>query len=270
MMMTVWRKPLRSIVIAVALLLSTAGNVQAQLRHEIVLVPFDTATVPGKYGTTWSSEIWVHNSRDQPVNLIPECSGFDDCTRRIDIQPRQTRLVDAFPLAQSHPVGIFLFVPKDRVGHVHFHQRVRNLSGTFASEGTEIPVVPTSEFRSGVTNLLNVPIDTRYRLLLRVYFDTILSVPFFSATVLVRVYSMEGDQGRLAEQEFRFSHDTVTDGGLRIDAPMVDCSAVLARVRDLASLVRVEIIPKTSRSKYWPLLSVTSNETHQVTIITAQ
>ena len=203
--------PVFRFAFALALFASTSQSANcAEPVFEQVLVPFDTAVFPGQFGALWSAELWVRNDGEQPVNLFPEKCSFigleAPCTTRIDIPARSTTLVDVLKRASPSMPGIFLYVPQDRVADLQFNLRIQDLSKLSQSAGTEIQVVRQRDYRTGRTNLLNVPLREGFRPTLRVY------SPYLGpqSQFIVRVYRDPGDDLLL---ERTYTESLPTDAG---------------------------------------------------------
>jgi len=237
---------------------------------EQVLVPFDTATIPGQFGTRWSAELWVRNDAERPVNLFPERCSFigleGPCPKRIDVPGNTTTLLDvlAFTYGDRAP-GVLLYIPQDRIGDIYFNLRIRDLSKQLESAGTEVPIVREAELRTGRTTLLNVPLKAGSRANLRVY-----SPDLFGARFVVRVYRQSTDE-LLVDRAF--SEGFPTDPPFPPLVPATfDFSAALHDAGFAGGGgVRVVIEPiRPGGTRFWPLLGITDNVTQEVTFITPQ
>lgn len=236
---------------------------------EQVLVPFDTATIPGQFGTRWSAELWVRNDAEQPVNLFPERCSFigreGPCRRRIDVPGNTTALLDVMEMTSDRWPGVLLYIPQDRIGDVYFNLRIRDLSKQLESAGTEVPIVREAELRTGRTALLNVTLEAGFRANLRVY-----SPDLFGAQFVVRVYRQSTDE-LLVDRAF--SEMLPTDAPF---PPLVPATFDLSAALDEAALAggdRVRVsIERTwpAGARFWPLLGITNNLTQEVRFVTPQ
>jgi hypothetical protein len=237
---------------------------------ERFLVPIHLAApAPGAFGSVWLTELRILNvgatmafvenlGYDSPVgfgrqHLVPgvETSG---------------RLLNSGGDNVSNP-GSFLLVRRVFIPQLRFQARVRDISRESDGWGTWIPVVHESEARTDAVHLLDVPIDLRYRQMLRVY--SFVHIP--GATVRVRVFATREDpfaepdaDALIAEVRMPLSGNPV--GGLEPAYGEIWNLSDLPGVAG-ATRVRVSVEPEGSFA-IWAMVSVTNNVTQQVTMIT--
>jgi hypothetical protein len=237
--------------------------------YEQVLVPFDTMEMPGQHGSVWFAELWVRNDSAEPVNLFPEhCFWIGSevpCGHRIDVPAETSMLVDALQYDSASRPGVLLYVPESNVGDIHFNLRVGDASRRSENAGTEIPIVREGSLLSGTATMLNVPISEGFRARLRVYV-----VDDAGAAFVVRVFR-EGTNELLASDAYsvRFPTDPPFPPST---PPTFDLTRALSGIRPAdASRVRITIERTSPQGlPFWPLLSVTSDITQQITVITPQ
>lgn len=216
---------------------------------ERMLLPVFTEQVPGAFGSLWRSELWVYND-----NLESAGVGLVG-----DVPAKST----SGPVLGQRPTGatpgaVMTALPHLAAG-LSFNLRVRDLSRSAESFGTEIPVVRESEFFTSKVTLLNVPTDSRFRPMLRVYqFLGFLQPP---ATVRVRFYRTGQTPDLLLEQL------TLSLEGSGALAYAQLSSLPLDSISDPTVRVEIESI---GSMRFWAFVSITNNETQHVTIITPQ
>jgi len=118
---------------------------------ERVLVPV-YAFGPGAFGSNWTTEVMLLNNTQfaaEPYRLLPA-----------RIAAQSTISLD---FGASRPGGVLFFPPRESSSELSFGSLVRDTSRQVEDWGTEVPVVRENEFRNGKLNLLNVPIDPRFR-----------------------------------------------------------------------------------------------------------
>lgn len=267
----------RLLPVVVLLLLARSGALAAAenlsaasepARFEQILVPFDTGEYVGSI--IWRAELWVRNDSSEVANLFPETCHFlgrpFPCDRRIEVASKSTVLLDVLASTPLLSPGALLYVPEGEVSNLHFNLRVRAQSSS--SAGTEIPIVRSKDYRTGRSNLLNVPIDSRFRRTLRAYLPNLVWGRF--TVRIFRTSVQASGESLVAERSFDVSFPT--DPPLPLLVPgMVDLSGVFNEITGAdGDTVRVEIEPSLPvGARYWPLLTITNNATREITVVTA-
>jgi hypothetical protein len=253
---------------------------------EMVLVPvyLDQAR-PGALGSLWRSELVIRNEGTVPVDVFQtECAQFCTCN------PRPATCAGGQPLAPgtlfsslnsvlvsdsfspANP-GIFLFLRKPGASNVPINLRVRDLSRSSESVGTEIPVVRQCDMLTTTAHLLNIPTDARFRQHLRIYG---MSSPTGGADVRVRISALDS-LTILAEQTFSLRpaerQPSIPTGPAFISFPAYgEISALTSTFPQIqgSTRVRIDVEPMTPGLIFWTFVSVTNNETQQITTVTPQ
>lgn len=130
----------------------------------------------GANGSQWISEAVVSNPKPwyvETVNTlgpIRQCFVYP-CDERLDPQ-------SVARYGQGFPQGAVLHVPRNESPTLSFALRVRDTSQQAQGFGTQVPVVREQDFVHGEpVSLLNVPLDARYRVKLRMYaLDPVLGI----------------------------------------------------------------------------------------------
>jgi hypothetical protein len=243
------------------------------------LVPITSRNQPGAHGSLWSSELVLHNR--SAVGLWLEtvrCSPSTACPPpAIYVEPGQTRVVTELDSGVSE--GRFLSVPRPLSTHVDFQLRARDLSRENEGWGAEVPVVPQDAFRapdgSGADfeiRLLNIPVDPRYRVTLRVYSEQ--TDPTFGFNVELRTHAQS--DGRLLEM--RLIHlppmaamlaQTGVPAYAQLD-PFTEVVRASGEERVVLKLVPQSLIFVTPPTypPIWAFASITNNVTQEVTVVT--
>jgi hypothetical protein len=260
---------MRAVAIAIAAILLSTRLVQAQeIRredYEAVLAPvLVQGTVAGGVRSTWITEAFVRN--DAPVAVgfgvgKPECRIGCSEGPITKIPPHATmELTGESPLVSN----VVFYVEKNHADELDFSLHVRDTSRTAFTWGTELPLVRESDFRDGRVVLLNVPRDPRYRLTLRIY-----SLTQQSQSVHVTV-------SPLLDNDVAYSSDVLLKPwlGEPDDFPRFAAYAQVDHFQALlpitaASPLRVEV-EGASSAPIWAFVSITNNETQQVTTVTPQ
>ncbi|HYR28357.1 MAG TPA: hypothetical protein VEU30_07825, partial [Thermoanaerobaculia bacterium] len=142
-----------------------------------------------------------------------------------------------------------------------FQLRIADTSRLALTAGTQIPVVRDSELLTGTARLLAIPADPRFRLTFRLY-----ELDLTASEFAVRVY--EQGTGTLLDERV-----------LTLAAPHPEriprFEPAYAEIPDFGSLaasgrLQVEIEPLTEGAKFWAFVSITNNETQQITLVTPE
>lgn len=241
------------IVLAVAL----PGAGETDSRYTPILLPIYVFAVPGAYGTSWSTAAsWYYNPLDRNISITPiVMSGYS-------LMPGTGPL--HAPIGTAGSPGTFVGVERDAADSVQFELRLRN---TAAQDwGTKIPVVREREFGARRV-LMGVPAAGPFRSALRVY-----GLPFerdgalqLEETVDVRIYDM--GRGTL-----------LTTRELRLTGRHVPYAHVLSLADDFPEIVPsgnsapplVVEVKSRGEMKIWAFITVTSNSTQHVTVISPE
>jgi len=241
-----------SAAIALALVAVIAPRAKAQSPEEFrrLLVPVSVSGVTGAYGSVWSTELWYRNNGNRPVAIHP--LGVSDAVPSIK---RTVRL--PIPIFPAHDPGGILFVRRDGSESVQFDLRLYNRAEPSATWGTKLPVVWEDEFVTGV-NLINVPTGNDFRAALRIY-----AFPERwpdGQAARVRIYSH--NERLLAEAA------VVLQRSPRYGA-VLSLTDAFPEIRQV-DRVRVEVESPDGAAKLWAFISVTSNRTQFVSIVTPE
>jgi hypothetical protein len=211
---------------------------------ERVLIPI-LYNGPGAFGSQWRSETKLEQ-RTLPVDW------FHDFERAACDGPCSTLPALSLSDFRDHPAGLIVTVPREK--EMVFSLRIRDVSRTGSSYGTEVPIAREEDFQQDLA-FANVPFDPRYRLMLR-------------------LYSMSGVSDFV---------QVVTDPNPRSVRLIGPCAAepcasaqpAFAAV-DLTALFpafanqqprTVRVFTGLGLERYWGFITVTNNETQQVTVI---
>jgi hypothetical protein len=255
--------------VAVALCIC-AATARATDFAKVLLPVVIQSPVAGAYHSLWATRFTISN----PSNTSFFVVGYDaecpiTCVGDGYILPHTTFAPMSFETDPSAP-GILLRVETSGVDKLGYELRVQDLSRDAETWGTEIPIVKESHALTSVSELLDVPLDPRFRDMLRMYdFD-----PAAGHSVLVRYIAVDPNSRStwntnstvLAEKTYFFS---VPD---RVGVPGYVAVPDIANTPELSgySRLRVEVTPLTSALRYWAFVSVTNNATQHVTLITPQ
>lgn len=234
-----------------------------------LLVPLTSLTVPGANGSQWTSELRIFNAATVPLRMPgPEAFIVElPLDPAVNVPPRETEQVFLNHFTAGVD-GAFLYVPRALAYAPKMSLRVRDLSKNAASLGTEIPVTSLDDAAGDIT-LIDIPVDPQYRATLRIYAFT--EAPMH---VGVTVYPEDGDA--IIQQ-----YDLELHGVIHIQPVELPPYPAYYAVDPLTSVVRasgqdrvrIEItnynaIVSPPPPKIWAFVSITNNDTQQVTAVT--
>lgn len=219
----------------------------------------------GAFGSHWTSALTVHNSGEtgiDPWSSIVRCGDEERC--RPQIPPGAT--LHLTPLTLGNWIHGYLFaVPREQADDLEFSLHIRDLSRQAESFGTEIPVVRERDLPRRPIVLLDVPLDPRFRSMLRVYDVNAID----GAPVRIRYRLDDGSQvGEDSRHLLTTVVRCVTEPCWFPEPAGLALPLVVALPGGVAQdHVHVEIEPLHPDSRLWALVTVTNNETQQVTTI---
>ena len=225
-----------------------------------VLLPAD---LPGAHGSLWRTELAGFNSGfEGRVTTDPQiacdrpggsCNGY---TGSGPFKPAAT--------TDGHTPGRMIYNGTFNATRVFFNLRVRDVSRESEGLGTELPVVREDDaFGPDRTIALpNVPLGALYRAKLRVY-----RIDIDDPTPL-NVTFQDAPFHTVATRSMKLSTEPQTNGFLLYpEYAELD----LDGMPELASLKSVNVLVQTpDQGLYCALVSVTNNETQQITTVTGR
>ncbi|HEX9163234.1 MAG TPA: IPT/TIG domain-containing protein [Thermoanaerobaculia bacterium] len=223
---------------------------------EPMMLPIYTSAL-GRFGAVFSSFLTAFNtSSDQTIRMYGTggfCDNFffgpvDLLNTSHDIPPAHDDNGCGF---QTGNPGVILWVQKELASSFVANLRVADLSRSFANFGTEIPVVRKADFRNGAIALAGIPLTPQFRLTLRIY-----SLEQESTTVTVR-WIQGGSETvdlRPAAGIFHPAYAQVSQFPGFVASPVPERADLL-------------IEPSDPSRRIWAFVSVTNNETQDITVI---
>lgn len=271
---------LKRLVFILLLLSSVSVFAQDPIDYDRILIPLTTTTpergpVHGANGSLWETTLTIHNRHDAPLDFEgPVCDPFfiadpppGPCwDSRVD--PHVSERAAVYSSRPDFDTGAFLHV----IGNANFERvpmtlRVRDISQNAQSFGTNIPTPHYSDFLQHVI-LTDVPTDAKYRATLRIY-----SADEAPRRVTVRVFTL-GGVTPIEETSVEMIGKVILVFDPTPDHPaFAQLDPLSAAVRAAGPSVRIEIedpqrhIVSPPPPPLWAMVSITNNETQQVTII---
>ncbi|HEX6097620.1 MAG TPA: hypothetical protein VF432_14930 [Thermoanaerobaculia bacterium] len=261
--------------IAVALaLLPAALSAEPTPGYTRFLLPVYVSRTPGGYGSLWRSETWLRYSGTETARITPEPFCFAiECTLWGTLEPGESSI--PFQRLAGYPESaILVHVESNHASEVTFDTRVRDLSRSTRSAGTRIPVIREDHMSTGPVYLLNIPLEPAFRHTLRMYALPDVQEP----EVEVRYFRQPDPSGPRLDLNIHLLR--VQRVALRTPPPIEiwNLAPAFAEIGNIEtfpelageSTIWVEIVPLTAGMRTWGMISVTNNETQQVTIISPQ
>lgn len=261
---------MRKAVVAVLLFMIAVAAYPASPYSRVLLPLFLSDPAPGAYGSVWASAFVIHNGSATHSYIIRSCPPAEACTADLandeDLRPNKTEtgLPARYPKPTNGAAGTVLWLESpdgsDSEGlNVSYSLRVVDLSRTATAAGTEVPVVRERALRSTTIHLLNVPTDSRFRTALRIFEMNLATADF-------RVHVFDQQSGA---QLFEQVVTTTTHG-----VTPQEFTPGFAEMSDLVSAganpIRVEIEPLSAGAAFWAYVSITNNDSQQITLVTPQ
>jgi hypothetical protein len=260
---------------------------QLPLNQEQILVPIaptGRAAVPGAFGSSWETDLTIANGGDAPVTVFglptPICPVLCPAAPPDPIPPKAT--IFASTERCSAAAGLILIADRSTADDLFFTLRSHDTSRDDRAWGSIVPVVRTRDRFSRPFSIVDVPIDGRFRPLLRLY-ATNGAAP---ASVRVRFFAEDPASAFLGIARADVLISEVTPVFATGTAPFCPAYAevALSQVPSLVPLpsafpnanrIRIEVVPALdplilpidTAQQYWGFVSVTNNDTQEVSII---
>jgi hypothetical protein len=201
---------------------------------------------PGSFGSLWQTELAVHNGN--PFVLTDSTGLFNTfCMPTCDVRvaANTTKIVRG----GSSSAGVVDSIARQSMPNLNFSLLARDLSRDATAFGTSIPVVRESEMFDRPFAIPNVPADPRYRLNLRLY-------AYANGTPILNVKIVPLSGGAVTERTVVLSN-----------APGNTHAFATMDVPTGTSPVRIEVAGASKLVPAWGFVSVTNNDTQNVTVI---
>jgi hypothetical protein len=219
---------------------------------ERVLVPL-LYDGPGAYGSQWvTAGRMFPTETDRPLRWM-----VDAVSAECAIGPCEGNDVDLTRFG-NHPAGLLLFLPRD-LGHVEAKLFARDTSRESASWGAQVPVVREQNFeRARAMRFPEVPFVPPYRALLRIYgVDSASSHLRIAAGDRVRAVTLAGACGFYV----------TPCNSARPAFAAIDLHEAFPELVGTGRLT-VTVTPDYETAlRYWAFVSITNNETQNVTLM---
>ena len=228
--------------------------------YQQVLVPLSSETLRGANGSIWAAELFAFNAIGIPLRMPGPVNSA------IVVEPHETKQL--FLERYQEERGHFLYVPYVLAPFAKFSLRARDLSRDASSLGAEIPVV-TGAQASGDILLIDIPTDDRYRATLRIYAFTPepmqVGVSVYPENGIIPIEQYDVDLHGLISDDFVPFPAQPAAITLNPFTPAVRASGH-ERIRIELTNYGANVSPPPP--PIWGFVSITHNETQQVTTVT--
>jgi hypothetical protein len=203
---------------------------------------------PGALGSQWVTESFLDGNGSQAVFRDPLPCAF--CSQFAGIGTQRL-------LNNGNPWGHVLYALRGTADSLTLASRIRDTSRQSQTAGTEVPVVRERDFR-GQLRFLNIPVDPHYRVMLRLW--SLGDFPQFVAVVdSIPAQQQPVTVSRIPGTSMLFGTLDVTS--LLTKAGNNPTTLTVSALLDLLA-PSDRVIPPI-----WGMLSITNNDTQQVTIV---
>jgi hypothetical protein len=203
---------------------------------------------PGALGSQWVTENFISWTPASFRDPLPCCASFIAGT-------------SAQLLNNANPWGIVLYAIRGTADSLQLASRIRDTSRQTETAGTEVPVVRERDFRSRLS-FINVPVNSRYRVMLRLW--AIGDDPHFNAALPVSLLStpvpfMPIPMSKIPGTAMWF-------GSIDVTSPLTRTPSSPNMLQVYSTNYGSDAVP-LAFLRMWGMLSITNNDTQQVTII---
>jgi hypothetical protein len=229
---------------------------------ETLLLPVYLPPITGQFGSQFRTALTGHNVNEMidlvgdievyglPFECVPDCSGLPS-----NFHPSETvssgNDLYVFGAPNGHP-GRLLRVLRSDVAALNLNLRAYDTSRSSTNFGTEIPIPRSGDFRTARFALTGVPLDSRFRLMLRLYSTSQTGGP-----VLVTVNG----------KPFTVQMSTTADS---FEPSYGEFTAFPQSATPTTATVTIEPAPGSSVGPLWGFITVTNNDTQHITAISPQ
>lgn len=247
---------------------------QIEATYERFLLPvYLDGEVPGANGSRWVTQLWLRNNSAEVISLAPwpcdaACPPVFPLTRALVPGESLQNLAPFFRPPTANPSRV-LYATKSNADRLSTNLRLFNAAGDAFDAGTEIPVVREKNLLTSTVQLHAVPLNDRFRVMLRVY-----DIGRSDSRFRVRIYEQAGGTSTtppMRELDLITTLDEIGEFKTKAAyAAYSDFHTLLEPPGGRPPSLRVEVEPLTQGSRFWAFISITNNTTQHVTLVTPQ
>jgi hypothetical protein len=155
------------LILAVPVLVHAQTTIPAGAQR--ILLPIRPLNVGGAFGSAWYTEVGFSNLSDSPLPVygIPSCT-TEGCPQTLALAPHSTGWAGLIG-GQCSSQGMLLAVDRNRASDIALTERTHDTSRDARAWGVIVPVVRDDQMPPLRFSLVDVPMDPRFRVMLRVY-----------------------------------------------------------------------------------------------------
>lgn len=263
-------KVVNLILVSVLLFAAVVSAAPAPGSLTRILIPVFTTSLPGAFGSIWSTELWGLLDSNSGylfplfIEPLPLPSGDLPAPLRTHVLMRLYTTSSSFP-------GALIYVDAAQSDRVHLALRLTH-EGSSPGQPVDLPIVREKDFLTGTSHLLAIPHRPGLRLTLRVYDLNIHP----GASVDVKVFDAHtdlfGNDRMIGEAvlPFTYSSETVRAGIQEFTAHpgaiQINLDQTFPGIT--SDLLRVEITPSPELMTHWAFITATDNATQEVVLVT--
>jgi hypothetical protein len=204
---------------------------------------------PGALGSQWVTENFISWSAGAFFrDPLPCCASF--------IAGTWAQLLN-----NANPWGNVLYAIRGTADSLDAASRIRDTTRQAETAGTEVPVVRERDFR-GRLSFINVPVNSRYRVMLRLW--AIGDDPHFNAALPVSLISTPVPF--LPVPLTKIPATAMWFGSIDVTSLLTRAPSSPYTLQVYPTGYRADAVP-LAFPRIWGMLSITNNDTQQVTII---
>lgn len=207
---------------------------------------------PGAFGSQWRSEATVSNPAPWTVYAEYTLYNIGPCAGPCNppIGPKSLR-----KFHDGYPRGTVMRAPRSEAEQLALSLRIRDVSREEQGFGTEIPIVRERDFFHGENiHLLDVPLDPRYRVKVRIYMIEPVLAPSLNGMVRWR------RSDTVLQAPFTFTQRL---SGFSLEPYYAEVDLPQGATGERVNLEVLMPLDATG----WAFATVTNNATQQVTIV---
>lgn len=247
-------------VCALLLVLALPAFSEEEEGYTRFLIPVTAVAVHGANGSIWTTEWTLYNATAQRLYVtgpFPFLS-LSPAVQDNEVDAGETKRLVLYEAAPGFD-GAFIYLPDDALQHLSMILRARDISVHAQSYGANIPIVRLSEFRPQL-RLIDIPADSDYRATLRVYGSTPdEQIVHIRAYVPEHATPMEEFDVIVRANEHLGFEELPRPAYAQLDP-------LSSALRAAGARVRLEITA-ASDSPVWAFVTISHNETQQVTTV---
>lgn len=242
---------------------------EPSFQWERILIPlYVQSPVDGALGSRWTTELSVV-VRGEGWPLIGGYY-FSPCRVNPCLPPPVPPGLTFYPsLGETKMQGAYLLVEAPYVQDVHANLRARDLSRQATDWGAEVPTVREAQAPRGAFELLDIPANQGYGVMLRLYHFGVGNIPS-TLSVVVRLFQARPEQhvanGEVPLDLLIAEFPIAVEGGSNSTPGYAEIPNLTVPAPYDTGRYRVEVSGPDG-SRIWGFATITNNETQHVTVI---